>query len=163
MATVIRNIDPLVVPLTTAFNALKVQIGAGSSFHMDASEVLISAAAATDLGTSLTLCNDLIAVVTFHFADAVAHKVVDATALPAINVATTLATAITAANLIKASYNTHCAATAKHYNADATNTIAATDATTQGTLNTLLNEMRTDIAAHMASAPTCASFRLIAM
>jgi hypothetical protein len=163
MATVVRLSDPLAAPLCAAVNALKLQIGAGSSFHLDASEVTVTAANASDLATSLTLCNQLIGVFTFHFADLLAHKVVAVSTLPALGAALDLATAITAANLMKASHNTECGSTARHYTADATNTTAAANATDQSSLNTLLNELKTDLNAHMASAPTAPSLRATAL
>lgn len=163
MATRVTNFDPLCSVLCTAYNALKSQIGAGSSFHLDASEVTVTAADATDLPTSLALCNNLIGVLTFHFADLLAIKVVDATSLPALGAGVDLTSAVTAANLMKASYNTHRASTAKHYNADATNVVTSADATDQASLNTLLTEMKGDVNAHLASAPAAASLRLLAM
>jgi hypothetical protein len=161
MATKVRNTHPICSTFCTSHNALKAQIGAGSSFHLDQSESTISAANASDLDTSLTLCNQLIAVIRFHFADTLAHKTTDATSLPSLGAGISLATAITAANLMKASYNTHRASTTYHYNADATNVVAAADATDQTSLNTLLNELKTDLNAHMASGPAAASLRLV--
>lgn len=163
MATVIRMMDPTVSVWASAHNALKAQIGAGSHFHLDASEVTATAANATDLATSLALCNNIIGVLTFHFADTLALKAADTTALPALGAAVDLASAVTAANLCKASYNTHCGLTTKHYNADATNTTSSTNASDQSTLNTLLNEMKSDINAHLADAPAAASVRAISM
>jgi uncharacterized protein YcbX len=109
-------------------------------------------AVASDLATSLTLCNWIVGVARQHFADTSAHKVADATSLPVIGAAVDLGTAQTAANLVKASLNTHEASTTYHYTADAANLIAAADASNQGTLNTLLNEIRTDLLAHGAAA-----------
>lgn len=160
MATVLRNIDPLLAHVCTAHNSLKAQIGAGSSFHLDASEKTITAANASDLATSLTLVNQILAVYQFHMADTLAHKVTGV-ALASYAEATTLATAITRANDIKAKYNVHRASTTYHYTADSTNVTAASDATDQSSLNTLLNELKTDINAHMASAPSAASLRLV--
>lgn len=159
MATVVRLSDPLAAPLCAAHNALKLQIGAGSFFHLDASEVTVTAANATVLADSLALCNNLIGVLTFHFADLLAHKVVAASTLPVLGAAIDLASAITAANLMKASHNTECASTARHYTADGTNTTAATNASDLASLITLLNEMKGDINAHVASAPTAPSLR----
>lgn len=161
MATVIRNTDPNVSLWVAAHNDLKLQIGAGAFFHLDKSELTITLANATDLATSLALCNNITGVYIFHFADTLAHKIADVTALPLLGAATTLATAITAANLIKASLATHIASTTVNYAADSTNTIAAANATDQGSLNTLLNELKTDINAHMASGVASASLRLV--
>lgn len=161
MATVIRNTDPSVAFVVAAHNDLKAQIGAAAFFHLDKSEQTITAANATDLPTSLALCNNIIGVYRFHFADTLAHKLADATSLPALGAAIDLTSAQTAANLIKASLATHIASTTVNYAADATNTISSADATNQGTLNTLLNELKTDINAHMASGPAAASLRLV--
>jgi len=137
----------------------------GSAFHACAAQstntdkdpptvaaLQVTAANATDLPTSLTLCNALIGFYRVHFADVSAHKIVDVTALPAQGAAVDLATAQTAANLLKTSHGTHVASTTVNYTADATNVIAAANASDQGTLNTLLNELKTDINAHSAGA-----------
>ena len=160
MATVIRNTAPEVPALVTAINGARVA-AVGSSFHPDASEVVVTAATATNLATSLTLVNQLRAVFEFHKADTVAHKAADATTMTA-PAATDLATAITLANELKADYNVHRASTTYHYTADSTNAVAATNASDQDTLNTLVNEIKTDLNAHMAGAPAGASLRLSA-
>lgn len=162
MATVVRNTSPEIPIFVTAFNALKAQIGAGANFHLDKSEVTVTAANATDLPTSLALCNNIIGVYTFHFADTLAHKTADATSLPAIGAAVDLASAQTAANAIKTAVGTHIGSSTVNYNADATNTISSANASDQTTLNTLLNELKTDINAHMASGPAAASLRQVA-
>lgn len=161
MATVVRNTSPEIPIFTAGFNALKAQIGAGAFFHLDKSEVIVTAANATDLPTSLALCNNIIGVYTFHFADTLPHKIADVTALPAIGAAVDLTSAQTAANAIKVAVGTHIASTTVNYAADATNTIASANATDQSSLNTLLNELKTDINAHMASAPAAPSYRLV--
>jgi len=158
MATPIRNVDPIVGFLVDAVNGLKAQIGAGSSFHLDASEVTVTAANATDLASALVMVNQLRAVQVFHRADTLAHKIVDVATIAA-PVATDLATAITLANELKADYATHRAATTLHYNADSTNTVSASDATDLSSLVTLVNELKVDFNAHMASAPSAASLR----
>lgn len=164
MATVWRNTDPSLAQMRDAINALKTQIGAGSKFHLDAAEVTITAATASDLATSLTLANQIRVVYLLHLENArdggvLQHKVADPA--PALTAATDLATAITLANAIKSDYNTHRASTTYHYNADSTNTITSSDATDQSSLNTLLNELKTDINAHMADAPSAPSIRLV--
>lgn len=141
-------------------NKLKTQIGAGSKFHLDASEVTVTAADASSLDTSLTLVNQLRAVYEFHKADTLAHKAADTATLTA-PAATDLASAITLANELKGDYNVHRASTSWHYNADSTNVVAASNASDQGTLNTLLNDIKTQFLAHFADAPSCPSVRLI--
>ena len=162
MATVVRTTGPETAAWAAAHNDLKAQIGAGSHFHMDACELTVSAANASSLATSLVLCNQLIAVMRFHFADLLALKVADATSLPALNAAVDLTSAQTAANLMKASYNTHRASTTYHYNADATNVTSSADASDQSSLNTLLNELKTDVNAHIADGPAAKSIRVVA-
>lgn len=137
----------------------------GSNFHACAAQstntdkdpptvaaLQVTAANATDLATSLVLCNALIGFYRIHFADVSAHKIADVTALPALFAAVDLTSAQTAANLLKTSHGTHIASTTVNYTADATNTIAAANATDQSSLNTLLNELKTDINAHTAGA-----------
>lgn len=161
MATVLRNIDPIIQSVADAHNDLKAQIGAGAFFHLDKSEVTVTAANATDLATSLVLCNQAIAVYRFHFADTLALKAADATALPALGAAIDLASANTAANLIKTSHATHIASTAAHYAADATNTVLTANATDLTTLMALLNDIKAKINAHMASGPAGKSLRVV--
>lgn len=160
MATVVRNTEPMASVVCAALNDLKAQVGAGAHFHMDASEVTVTAADAVDLGTSLTLVNQLLDVYQFHMADLLAHKVAGV-ALASYVHATDLTSAKARANDIQAKYNTHIASTTYHYNADGTNASAAAAATTQGTLNTLLNELKACLNAHMANAPAAKSLRLV--
>lgn len=126
-----------------------------------ATVVAITSPNATDLATSLVLCNELIDKGLLHLNDTVAHKAADGGSWPVSGAAVDLATAQTAANLMKGTYNTHIAATTKHYSADAANAIAAANASDQTTLNTLLNEMKPDVTAHIALAFTGHSIELI--
>lgn len=159
MATVVRNTHPTLAVVCAAHNGLKAQIGAGSFFHLDACERLVTAADSTDLPTALVLCNAIRETLVFHKADLLALKAADATTIG--GVATDLTTAVAAANLHKSGYNTHIASTAAHYNADETNAVATTDATNLATLLTLLNAVKGKINAHIVSAPTCPSLRLV--
>lgn len=160
MATVIRNTDPSATHWCAAHNALKAQIGAGSKFHLDVSEVVVTAADSSNLATALTLVNQLRAVYVFHKADTLAHKVVDSATLTA-PVATDLTTAVTLGNELKGDYNTHRASTSWHYNADATNVVTAANATDQASLDTLLNDIKVQFLAHMADGSAAASLRLV--
>lgn len=160
MATVIRNTDPLLQTVCDAHNDLKAQIGAGSSFHLDASEKTITAATASDLPTCLTMVNQMLSVYQFHMADTLAHKTAGV-ALASYAVATDLASAIARANDIKAKYNTHRASTTYHYTADSTDVETAADATDLASLETLLNDLKTQLNAHFASAPAAKSLRLV--
>lgn len=159
MATQVRNTDPLCKIVCDAHNDLKAQVGAGASFHLDASEVTVSAADASDLATALVLVNQLLDVYKFHMADTLAHKVAGV-ALASYAYATDLATAQTRANDIKAKFNTHRASTTYHYNADG-GSVAAADATDLASLQTLLNEIKSDFNTHAASAPASKSLRLV--
>jgi hypothetical protein len=163
MAIRVRQTSVETAGIVAAHNALKLQIGAASFFHLDVYEKTITAANASDLATSQTLLAQIVGILTEHFADTLAIKVVDPTSLPTQLTPTdyTLAAAITAANLCKASYNTHRASTTYHYTADSTNAVASADATDQTSLNTLLNEMKGDINAHLASGQPAASLRLV--
>lgn len=163
MATRIRATGTETAAIVAAHNALKLQIGAGAAFHMDACELSVTAATATDLPSACLMLAQIVGVLTFHFSDLLAIKVVDPTALPSPITATdyVLATAITAANLAKASYNTHRVSTTYHYNADSTNTLATADSTDLASLITLVNATKTAVNAHIASAPASASLRLV--
>jgi len=160
MATVIRKTEPWVAQMCPAFNSL-AKLSVGTNAHYDASEITVTAANATDLATSLTLVNQLIAVATFMCADTVAHKAADASSLPALGAAVDLASAQTAANALKVWYAAHRVSTTYHPTADSTNAVTAANASDQGTLNTLANDLKTQMVAHAASAPAVASFRIL--
>lgn len=160
MATVIRNTDKTLSALVAAHNDLKAQVGAGSSYHLDASELSVSLASPTDLPTALTFLRQMSTVYKFMIADTLAHKVagVDLTTYAP---PTDLASAIAMANDIKAKYNTHIASTTYHYTADVTNAVAAANATILSDLLTLLIAEKAALNAHMASAPASHSLRLV--
>jgi len=158
---------PLYQLAADAHNDLKKQLGAGSSFHLDAYESPVASANATNLATAVTLVNEIRAVHNFMMSDTLAHKVADVTdptvqALANPNAGDGgLAQAIALANDIKAKYNVHIASTTYHYTADATNAVAAANASDLATLQTLVNAIKTAINAHMASAPTSKSIRVL--
>src|SRR5688572_5980890 len=79
------------------------------------SPLQVTAAAATNEATSVTLANDIKEVLNRHYADAVAHDTAVSAALTTAD-ATNAATAITLANAIKASLNTHNTEADVHYN-----------------------------------------------
>lgn len=145
--------------LAAAINDLKAQIGAGAAFHLDKSEITVTAAVASDLPTSLVLVNQMLGFYKFHMADTLAHKVAG---LPLASYvpATDLASAIARANDIKAKYNVHAVSTTYHYTADVV--IATADATVLADLQTLLNAERTALIAHAASGPAAKSIRVVA-
>lgn len=166
MATQWKPTHPVLPQVATAINAIKAQIGAGSSFHLDVSDINVTATNASDAATLLRLTNDLIVVYRAHLEDpafaeggALSHKVADTA--PSLTIATDTASCITALNAIKSGYNTHRASTTYHYNADATNAVTSSDATDQASAITLANEIKTDLNAHIASAPSAASIRMV--
>lgn len=162
MATVLRNTEPSLAAVAAAHNDLKAQIGAGSHFHLDKSEVKPSSASATDLPSAITRLQNLMAVYNFHQADLLACKAVDAhTLAESIASVKDLASAETAANDLKAKYNLHIADTGSHYNADATNAVATANATDLATLEALVNSIYTELTAHLADGPSAASLRLV--
>lgn len=185
MATLIRKTAPHVDDMAAAINDLKAfvvaqlrlaiadvatiagdsDVGVTPTFvalgaHNDRSELVVTAADASSLDTSLVLCNQLLGVYQFHMADTYAHKVAGV-ALASYVPARTLAAAILRANDMKSKYNTHRASTTYHYTADGTNTISSADATDQTSLNTLLNELKADLNLHMASGAEAKSLRAV--
>lgn len=137
---------------------------ADECLHNDKSEMLVTAANASDLATSLTLLDNIRAVLAFHFADTLAHTTADATALAAMGARVTdgtLASAQTAANAHKSAWNTHILSTAVHPHADTLNTVSSANASDQSSLNTLLNEIKGDVNAALASGPPSPAMRLV--
>lgn len=154
MATVLRNDAPYVTDLANAVNNLKAQIGAGSAFHLDVSEVTVTAPnGAGTLAGAIALANNIIAVLKFHFADTLTHKAADSTSLPSPldPVNATLANAESCANSLHTAWGTHIASTAVHYNADAVNTDGSSSASDQATTDTRLNALKAAINAHFGS------------
>ncbi len=176
MAYTTRKVSDAIVFALVAQHNAKQEASVAAFFHADTSQttnasdyrnptvtaLAVTAANATDLPTSLTLVNQVKAVLNVHFQDPRAHNTA-VTAVVATANATDLATANTLANALKTAYNTggHINASNVHFNNDATNTIAAAAATDQTTLDTLLNELKTDVTAHIASAPTGAMIYLV--
>lgn len=151
MAKLVQKSIPHTNVFSDALNALREQIGAGASFHLDAYENPIASANGTDLPTVLKLTNEMMGTYLFHISDLLAHQI--AGTPPALVKAVDLATGITLMNAIKADYNTHRASATINYNADSTNTLATADATDLASLLTLANAGKTAINAHMVSAP----------
>lgn len=151
--------------LVAAHNQLQTD-AIGSSFHRErtcttnhsdfrnysVTRVTVTAANASSEGTSVTLANQIKAVLNAHFVDTAAHNTA-VSAVIATPDATEVVTATTLGNACKAAYNTHRTAAGVHYTNDTTNVVTSTDASDQSSLNTLLNEMKGDINAHMLSAP----------
>lgn len=177
MAIVRRRVTPGLVDLTTSINSARAEALLESAdsthFHVDASEQTVTAANATDLPSAVALVNQEKAVYEYHRKDAgvvspVAHKTLDATNVESVANANPnagdggLAGAIALANDIKTQFNAHLTQSTVHYNNDATNTVAASNATDLASLETLVNAIKTALNAHMASAPSGKSLRLVA-
>lgn len=167
MATIIRKTSPELYALATHQNALLSYMGAGTKIHIDASEMTVTAAAATDLATSLTLANQIkrvyngsssSSIVGYwvgHRLDTMGHLAVDSTNSVTAADATSLATCITLANQLKAKYNAHRTQAGVHHNNDAVNVVTVADAVNlQAEVNALLNDIKAQVNAHMADAPS---------
>jgi len=163
MSTQIRRMAPEVDPIASALNASrKSGIGAGSKFHFATADFTITAAAASDLATSITLCNQIKRVLAGnltvggnwigHFLDDIAHTTADTTNATSSPDASSLATGITLANELKADFNAHLTQAGVHPNNDGTNSVATADATDQSSLNTLLNALKAAINLHIGDA-----------
>lgn len=168
-----RLTDAILYAFVTQHN-LKQEAAVASFFHSDITQttnssdyrnpsvtnLLVTAANATDLPTSLTLANQLQAYLNVHWQDAYAHKTAvspkDTTAK-----AIDLATGITLANALKAAINVHLTASNVHWTNDGTNTVATTNASDQTSLNALLNALKTAYNAHVISAPTGSMIQIV--
>lgn len=139
--------------MAASVNAVKLQIGAGASIHLDVPEYISAGlvnGACTDLPTLIALLNQLRQISITHRADTLCHKAADATSPAAV--AVDLASSIALANGLKADHNTHAASAVIHFNADATNTIAAANGTILADTITLANAIRTAYLGHMSAA-----------
>lgn len=178
----VRNSDRAVLfGLVQAMNKTRV-LNVGSVFHYDqladmsgdferptVTLTTVTAAAATNLATSITLANQLKAVFNRHIADALddhgcgAHAVADATnVVTTADAATLLAEVQTLLNAIKTKFNAHLTQASVHANNDGTNTEATADATDQTTANALATSLKAKLNAHMASAPAGHGLRVTA-
>ncbi len=147
---------------TPVFHADQTSSGPSGDYQQPAvANLTVTAAAATDLPTSITLANQMRQVLNQSMADTTAHLAADVTNPITAAVCVDLATANTLANAIKTALNAHIALAASHLNVDTANTNSTTAATTLGTLQTLLNALKTNVNAHLASAPTGESVALI--
>ena len=137
--------------LSTEVHRDKTSIPSGDALNPSSTALQVTAAASTNLATSITLANNLKSVLGFHMADDSAHLIADTTNVnfDGYALASSLATGIAHGNAIKVDYTDHIADTSVHLNADSTNTVAAAVATDQGSLNTLLTELKADINAHI--------------
>jgi len=92
--TCLRGHDGVQIAIVAAIQSLRQNAATtASQFHCDvtsttsgdysapvATPLLVSAAAATNLATSITLANNIKGVLNVHFADGVAHKAADTVA-----------------------------------------------------------------------------------
>jgi hypothetical protein len=163
MSTQIRRTAPEIDDLAAALTATrKSGIGAGSKFHFATADFTIDAAAASSLGTSITLANQIKRVLAGnltaggnwigHLLDTNAHTAADTTNTTSAADATSLATGITLANEMKADFNAHLTQSGVHPNNDGLNAVATADATDQSSLNTLLNALKAAINLHIGDA-----------
>jgi hypothetical protein len=159
MATIWYRTDPLTARFAAAINDLKAQLGAGTSFHLDAYEQPVGSPNATDLPSALVLLNEIRAVHEVHKGDLLAHKFKG----PALQTSKVidLPTAIAASNAIKADFNLHISVAAIHYNVDQANAVGVADASDLPTLLILVNALKTSLNAHMAGAPPARSIRVL--
>ena len=163
MATRIRNVHNVLKPIVDAFDSLKAQIGAGSNFHLDASELTVtfSSLSGSDADATTAALNaayEIAWVFYKHRTSSLEHVAAESATAPAKPA--TLAAAYTLINAVKAAYNTHIASTSYHFNADSSNEVSTTDASSLSTLQTLANAFKTKLNAHIVSAPSAPSLRL---
>lgn len=166
--TVRKGTDAALYALASQLNALRADATLlGARFHADVtagattgdftspatSALLVSAANATDLPTSLVLANQIKTIFNIQIADAVAHKTADTTNKIVAANAVDLTTAQTLANAIKTAFNAHLTQSNVHYTNDGTNTNATTAAVDLPTTQALLNALKGNINAHIVSAP----------
>lgn len=146
-----------------ASGATGVTVGDASVVHLDKDERAVSAADASSLATSVTLCKALHVAYNDHRTDLLHHKAADTTNTIAATLASIvdLATGITAANQIKAALNAHRSQAGVHVNNDAGSEITSPDATDQASLNTLLNELKADINLHFGRGFGSPSWRVV--
>lgn len=138
-----------------------------------ASTLQVTAATASSLATSRTLTQDIWAVATTHFADAIAssganggaHAVADSTAIASFGskIADTavLATIYGALNAYKAALNVHASQSGVHSHDDASLVIATADATDQNSTNTLANAIASALNTHISAAMAGPSIKIV--
>lgn len=144
--------------------------GAGTpAVHYDRAEYAVTAAAASDADTLLTLTRALAIAFVTHLRDTVAHTVADSANDPDDTLtpgeiaadAQDTTSCITLLNTIKAAYNAHRGESGVHPLDDSGHAITSPDATDLASANTLANELRTDFNAHMADGQLPASWRVV--
>lgn len=172
MAYLVRNTpDALTYALVKSYNLLKRDVAPlASKFHADVtSKILagdeytspastpdiITTADSTDLPTLIILITACQLAWKRHIADALAHKVADATNVLVAAVPTDLATCQTANNELKTAFNGHDDVLTWHYTADAD--IATANQSDLATGITLANAWKAKFNTHIQSAPAAPS------
>ncbi len=113
----------------------------------------VSAPAATDLATALTLVNDLRAEHNAHLASSAVHITTDSVNVATMPVATDQTTLNDLANEIVADWNAHKSATAYHRRASALDDVDVPPASDLATSLVLVNALRAAMAAHFVEGP----------
>jgi len=144
--------------LVDSHNAAFKAAYAGSAKHYDVDELTITRAAVTSgsLAECCALVNECRAYFKRHIADAVVHKIADATGYDVEDNsvdgdfpdATDQASADTLANQLKADFNDHVDATGVHANDDNTAVTATDGAGTLAALRTLASDIRAKMLTH---------------
>jgi hypothetical protein len=170
--TVRSDVDELIKALVVALNALQDNGTQADGYHRDLSQITtgilpnvtlttmaVTAAAATTLGTSITLANNIYGILMNSVADDQAHIVSDGYATLSIDgysPAVDLASVIVLLNACKLIHNAHLsqavAGVNVHVNNDSGNVIATAAATDQTSANTLANALKAAINLHILSA-----------
>jgi len=164
MAVATRRTSPNLLKITNGVNGARAAVGAGANFHLDAYETPVSAATAVDLGTSITLTNQIKAIYNTHVVDLLAHGSADSADVVATATAVDQTTVIALAHDLAAAYELHrvkvTGSPAVHYNADSTNSLTSTTVTTLAHVEAVMTDMKAKLNLHMASAPLGSSMRL---
>lgn len=154
-----RHIDD---GLVEQHNQLLDALGALGALPHHERTTAVSAAAATDLATSVALANDIRARYVAHIADTDAHAAADATNTVTAVAATDLATVNTLVNEIKGDLNAHIALASVHRGVGGAGgvtiaTVTTANGTDQTTANALCNALKAALNNHVrAGAPNLA-------
>lgn len=165
-----KNSEELIEALVYAVNKLQANVTT-PGFHRDLTQitssplfnqsgivvtnVTVSAAAATDLPTTVALANNVLGVLNTHMLDDQAHLIKDTVNCPSLDgytFAVDLPTVEVLLNAVKALFNAHLTQTGVHVTNDTTNAVVAANATNLGTAETLANALKTSVNAHIGNA-----------
>lgn len=162
-ATVATDTSVLAYQYTTpCFHADQTAAAETGDFTIAAQTLLtVGAATAADLPTSITLANQIKAVLNLHLADAYAHSAADATNTVATANASDLTTVEALLNACKTAFNAHLLQSGVHITNDGTNTVSTANATDLASSEALANAIKTSLNAHMSSAPAGESIQVV--